>query len=107
MNLKRNDNVKIIAGKDKGKTGKIIQTFPAQDKVVVEGANMMVKNLRPQKSGEKGQKVEFAAPLHVSNVMLMCPKCGKIVRAAHKITKAADQKKTKKFRVCRKCQEVI
>lgn len=107
MNIKRNDNVKIIAGKDKGKTGKVIQTFPDREKVVVEGANMLVKNLRPRSRDEKGQKVTFSAPFHISNVMLICPKCNKPVRIAYKLIQSGGEKTSKKFRVCRKCKEVI
>lgn len=61
--------VQIIAGKDKGKTGKVIQALPAEEKVVVEGVNMRVRHMKPKQRGQKGQKVEFFAPVHISNVM--------------------------------------
>ena len=116
MKLKKNDNVKVLAGKDSGKTGKIIQVFPLKGKVVVEGVNMLVKNLKPRQKGEKGQKIEFAAPLNVSNVILICPKCQKPVRVAYTIVKPKQKtskadatalvaQKQKKFRVCKKCGE--
>lgn len=101
MKIKVNDKVKITAGKDSGKEGKIIQAFPSIEKVVVEGMNTMKKHLRPNKSGEKGQTIELSAPMHVSNVSLVCPKCGKTVRVGYKVE--GDKKK----RVCRKCQEFI
>jgi large subunit ribosomal protein L24 len=71
MKIKKNDNVVVIAGKDKGKTGKILKAFPAKDLVVVEGINMKKKHQRATKSNSKGQIIEKALPIHVSNVMLM------------------------------------
>ncbi len=93
MKLKTGDRVIVMAGKDKGKTGKITQTFPEMDKVVVEGVNQMTKYLRRQK-GAAGQKVSFAGPIHVSNVMLVDPKTSKptrvrIRREAGKMTRVA------------------
>lgn len=102
MNIKTGDNVKIITGKDKGKTGKVLQVFVARDRVSVEGRNLLIKHLRPSRSGEKGQRVEFPAPLHVSNVALICPKCGSVARIG--FNKPAGGKKT---RSCRKCKQVI
>lgn len=106
MKLKTNDNVMVIAGKEKGKTGKIIQVFHREEKVVVEGLNKLSKHLRSRKSGEKGQKIEFSAPLHVSNVRLVCGKCGKNVSVGYKVSAAQDGK-MKKYRVCRKCGEAV
>ena len=69
LRIKTGDHVKIIAGKDKGKTGKVTQTFPRLNRVVVEGVNVATRHLRTQKSGEKGQKIEFFMPIHASNVL--------------------------------------
>jgi len=63
MKIKKNDNVKIIAGKDKGKTGKVAQVFPQHNKVVVEGLNVRFKHMRPKRQNEKGQRIEYSAPL--------------------------------------------
>ncbi|MFA5778095.1 MAG: 50S ribosomal protein L24 [Candidatus Paceibacterota bacterium] len=68
MKLKKGDNVKIITGKDKGKSGKIVRALPKENKVIVEGLNMMKKHQRPRKSGEKGTMVNIAMPIHISNV---------------------------------------
>ena len=68
MKLKKGDNVKIITGKDKGKSGKIVRAMPQENKVIVEGLNMMKKHQRPRKSGEKGTMVNMAMPIHISNV---------------------------------------
>ncbi len=85
MKIKKGDNVIIIAGKDRGKDGKVIKSLPAESKVVVEGINMKKKNQRARKGGQKGQIVEFAAPIHVSNVMIKDPKTGKPTRVGMKM----------------------
>ncbi|MFA6106862.1 MAG: 50S ribosomal protein L24 [Patescibacteria group bacterium] len=106
MNIKKGDKVKILAGKDKGKTGKVLQVFPVRERASVEGVNLLIKHLRPRKQGETGQRIEFPAPLNVSNLMVVCPKCGKPARTGHKISVLPDGKKNK-FRICKKCQAVI
>jgi len=101
MKIKTNDNVKIVAGKDKGKEGKVIQVFAKEGKIVVEGMNIMKKHLRPKKHGEKGQVIELAAPFDASNAMLICEKCGKPTRVGYKVEEKS------KNRICKKCKEVI
>lgn len=106
MNIKKGDKVKIIKGKDKGKTGKVLQVFPSENRVSVEALNLLIKHLRPRKQGEKGQRVEFPAPMSAANMMIVCPKCGKSSRIAYKIVK--DEKgKNKKYRECKKCNQTI
>ena len=68
MKIKKGDNVKIITGKDKGKQGSVVRALVAEDKVIVEGLNMIKKHQRPRKSGEKGSIISVAMPIHVSNV---------------------------------------
>jgi large subunit ribosomal protein L24 len=92
MKIKTNDNVKVLSGKDAGKTGKVIQVFPKLEKAVVEGVNLMKKHLRVRKEGEKGQVLELAAPMHVSKLSLVCPHCGKSVRVGYKMD--GETKKT-------------
>jgi len=106
MYIKKNDKVKILAGKDKGKSGKVLQVMPSEGRISIEGLNLLIKHLRPQKQGEKGQRIEFPAFINASNVALVCSKCGKSTRIAHKVVKV-EGKKDKKFRVCKKCQEII
>ena len=101
MKIKTNDTVKVLSGKDKGKTGKVIQVFPVERKIVVENLNKIKKHLRSGKKGEKGQIIELASPLAVSKVMLVCTKCGKPTRVGYKLD--GDKKK----RVCGKCHEFI
>ncbi|MCX6792774.1 MAG: 50S ribosomal protein L24 [Candidatus Falkowbacteria bacterium] len=107
MNIKRNDNVLVLAGKDKGKSGKVLQVFADLNRASVEGVNLLIKHMRPRNKNEKGQRIEFAAPLNISNLALICPKCGKPTRIAHKVLISEDKKKHNKVRVCKKCQANI
>jgi len=102
MKIKENDQVIIISGKYRGKRGKVLVASPKEGKVLVEGINLRKKHQKPKRSGEKGQIVEKPAPIYVSNVKLICGKCGKPARVGYKIIEK------KKYRICKKCnQEVI
>jgi len=101
MKFKKGDNVLIIAGKDKSRTGKIIKAFPKESKILVEGINLKKKHVRPKREGEKGQIVEIPAVLDISNVKIICPKCGKATRIGYKIEKDI------KNRICKACKQVI
>lgn len=102
MKIKKNDTVKIMKGKDAGKTGKVVQVLPQDEKIVVEGLNILVKHMKSQRAKEKGQRLEFSAPLAIANAQIVCPKCNKVTRIGY--TTLNDGKKQ---RVCRKCKEVI
>lgn len=78
--IKTGDQVLVLSGKDKGKKGKVLQVFPRQQRVVVEGVNQMTKNVRARQERETGQRVQFNGPIHLSNVMLIDPKSGKPTR---------------------------
>ena len=97
MNIKRDDKVVVLSGKDKGKQGKVIKADPKAMKLIVEGVNVATKHQKPRKQGEEGGIFKIETPIYASKVQLVCPKCGKATRVAHKIT---DGKKT---RVCKKC----
>ncbi|KKS04819.1 MAG: 50S ribosomal protein L24 [Candidatus Nomurabacteria bacterium GW2011_GWC2_41_8] len=84
MKLKKGDNIIITTGKDKGKKGKIVRVLTEENKVIVEGLNMMKKHQRPKKSGEKGTMKNIEMPLHASNVMMLDPKTGKATRLGKK-----------------------
>ena len=99
MNVKKGDLVKIIAGKDKGKEGKILRSIPQTQRVVVEGANMMKKAMRPTQQNPQGGISTMEAPLHVSNVMLICPNCKEATRDSRK----REEGKKGYIRVCKKC----
>lgn len=84
MMIKKGDMVKVLAGKEKGKSGKVLEVFPKDARLSVEGLNIHVRFSRPKKQGEKGQRLELPAPLNVSKVMLVCPHCGKPTRSGSK-----------------------
>lgn len=104
MRIKSGDSVKVLRGKDRGKTGKVSQVLAARQLVVVDGVNQMTKHLRSGRKDEKGQRIEFFGPIQVSNVALLCPKCNKPTRVGYKLTKGEDGKVTKS-RLCKKCNE--
>ncbi len=105
MRIKKGDSVKMTKGKDRGKTGKVIQVFPELDKIVVEGMNVMSKHMKTRRTGEKGQKLEFSGPVNAANVLLICPKCAKPTRVGAKVL--VDGSSKRKVRACKKCKEVI
>ncbi|HPI67494.1 MAG TPA: 50S ribosomal protein L24 [bacterium] len=110
MKIKKGDQVKILAGKDRGKSGKILQIInhsTTSAKVIVEGLNLRFKHLRPKRGGEKGQRIMFPAPLDISKVQLVCPRCGKNTRIAYRLITDGELAKEKKQRLCKKCQSVI
>lgn len=97
MRIKKGDLVKKIAGKDKGKQGKVLRTVPSEGKIVVEQMNIVKKHRKARREGESGQRVEIAAPFDASNAMIVCPSCSKATRIAYKFVS------DKKVRVCKKC----
>ena len=97
MKIKKGDQVRILTGKDRGKSGKVLRTVKDSGKVVVEGLNIVKKHRRPKRGGEKGQRVEIPAPVSVSNIGLICNSCGKVTRVGYKVN---DKNK---IRVCKKC----
>ncbi len=101
MKIKKGDQVLVISGKDKGRKSKIIKVFPKEKKVIVEGINLRKKHIKPKKSGEKGQIVETPASLNVSNIKLICSKCGKPTRVGYKM------EGKRKYRICKKCKQEI
>jgi large subunit ribosomal protein L24 len=108
MKIKVNDKVQVLTGKDKGKTGKVLQILPEMQKVVVEGINTMYKHLKAKSKSEKGQRVQFNGPVLTSNLMTVCPKCNKPSRLGIRISEnTEDSNKKTKARFCKKCNEVI
>ncbi len=101
MKLKKGDNVIVVAGKEKGKSGKIARVLISQNKVVIEGLNLVKKHKRPRKSNEKGSIISVAMPINASNVMIVDPKSGKISRIGKK--KVGD----KMVRIARKSNQEI
>ncbi len=101
MHVKNGDTVVVVSGKDKGKTGKVLRTIPKENKVVVEGINMVTKHMKPQGPTNPGGIVKREGALNSSKVMYYCEKDKQGVRVGHKIEDG------KKVRVCRKCGDVL
>lgn len=98
--IRKDDTVEIIAGKDKGKRGSVVRVIREKDRVIVSGANLVKKAMKKRSQQDRGGIVEIEAPLHVSNVMIVCKKCGP-TKIGYKIDGE------KKIRVCRKCGEAL
>ena len=97
MNIKKDDKVVVLSGKDKGKEGKILTADPKAAKVIVEGVNVATKHQKARKQGEEGGIIKVETPIYANKVMVVCPKCGKPTRVAHKLDAG------KSVRVCKKC----
>ena len=102
MKIKKEDTVLVIVGKDKGKKGKVRRTMPKDNVVIIEGVNIVKRHMKPRSQARQAGIIEREAPVQVSNVMLVCPKCGKPVRIQSKLLDDG-----KRVRVCGKCDEVI
>jgi large subunit ribosomal protein L24 len=102
MKIRKNDTVIITAGKDRGKRGKVRRALPSEDRVIVEGLNMIKRHSRASRATRQAGIIELEAPIHVSNVMLLCDKCGKPTRVGFRLL--ADGKRV---RICNSCREVI
>ena len=98
LHVKRDDTVVILSGKDKGKKGKILETSPKEKKVIVEGANMVTKHVKPRRAGQPGGIIKAESALYASKVMLVCPSCGKPTRQGHKLLEDGTKQRT-----CKKC----
>ena len=97
VHVKTGDTVIVISGDDKGTKGEVITVSPAEGKVIVKGANIIHKHVKPRKQGETGGIVDAEGAIYASKVQIVCPKCGKATRIAHKLDNG------KKIRVCAKC----
>ena len=101
--VRKNDSVVIITGKDRGKRGRVLKILPAKNRVVVEGVNVIKRHTKPNPQKQiKCGVVEREAPLHASNVQIVCPECGKATRVGRKILGDG-----RKVRICRKCEGVV
>ncbi len=101
MKVKKGDTVLIIKGKDRNRVGKVIKALPKENRVVVEGLNLVKKHIKPRRQGEKGRIIEIPRPISVSNVKLICPTCQKPTKVGYKF------ENEEKYRYCKKCQAII
>ena len=97
MRVRKGDNVQILSGNDKGKTGEVLEVMPKDSKVVVKGVNVRKKHIKPRKQGEEGGIIPVECAIDSSKVNVVCPKCGKSTRVEYKI------EDDKKVRICKKC----
>ncbi len=97
MKIKKGDNVLVLAGNDKGKTGEVLEIIPSTQKVIVKGVNIRKKHVKPRKAGEEGGIIPSEFPIHSSKINVICPKCGKATRIGYII------ENNEKVRVCKKC----
>jgi len=102
MKIKKGDHVKIMSGKDRGKTGTVLTAYPIENKVIVEGLNIFKKRSRPRRQGETGQIVNVARPMPASKVMLVCASCKQPTRVGYR-----TEENGSKMRYCKKCKANI
>jgi len=101
--VRRNDNVVVLTGKDRGKRGRVLKVLPAKNRVVVEGVNFIKRHTKPNPGQNvTGGIVEREAPLHASNVQIVCPECGSPARVGRRVLEDG-----RKVRICRKCEGVV
>lgn len=101
MKIKKGDEVKIVLGKDKGKTGKVEKILPGDEKVLVTGINQYKRHMKARSQTQSSEIVTITVPLAVAKVRIVCPKCHTMTRVGYKI------EREKKVRICRKCEQVI
>ena len=102
LSVKKNDTVLVIAGREKGKKGRVLSVYPSKGRLLIEKINMIRKHMKPTRKYAQGGIIEKEAPLHISNIMLICPKCNKPTRISN--TQLQDGRKV---RMCKKCREVM
>ena len=100
--IRKNDTVVVVAGKDKGKKGKVVRIVPEKGMAIVENVNMLSKHLRPTRENPKGGKMTREGLINMSNLMMICPRCQKKTRVGHTVLQDKSRK-----RLCKKCQELI
>jgi len=102
LSVKKNDTVLVIAGREKGKKGRVLSVYPSKGKLLIEKINMIRKHMKPTRKYAQGGIIEKEAPLHISNIMLICPKCNKPTRISN-----THLQEGRRVRMCKKCREVM
>lgn len=98
MKIRKGDQVRVLAGKDRGKTGAVLKVFPKGERISVEGLNLYKKRVKPKRQGQKGETISVSRPFSVSRVMLVCVSCKRPTRAGYRV------EKNQKVRYCKKCK---
>jgi len=107
LHVHKGDTVLVLAGKDRGKEGKVLRTLPRENRVIVEGVNIVKKHVRAGRAGVQPGIIEKPMPLHVSNVMVKCTECGQPTRIAHERVAMGTDQKERTRRVCKHCGQPI
>jgi len=102
MHIKKGDTVVVLSGKEKGKKGKVLRVLPGKNRAIVEALNFVTRHERPSQQNPQGGMLQIEAPLHSSNLMVICAKCGKPTRVGRRILDDGS-----KARVCKKCSEIM
>ncbi|RMG01160.1 MAG: 50S ribosomal protein L24 [Nitrospirae bacterium] len=102
LGIKKDDQVVVISGKEKGKQGRVLSVLPKKQRLIIEKVNIIKRHMKPSRRYTQGGIIEKEGPIHISNVMLLCPRCNKPTRIGNQILEDG-----RKLRVCKKCKEVI
>ncbi len=107
MHVRRDDQVLVIAGEYRGKRGRVLKVFPERNRVIVEGVNFIHRHMRPSQALPQGGIIQKEAPIHASNVMVICPKCDTPTRTGSKVFGEEGKVSRRRARVCKNCGEII
>jgi large subunit ribosomal protein L24 len=107
MHVRKNDTIVVVAGNALGKQGKVLKVIPERNRVIVESVNIVKRHTRPSQKNPQGGVVQKEASINASNVMVVCPKCGKPTRLGHSHVVDATSNKKKSMRVCKQCNEMF
>lgn len=107
MHIKKDDQVVVLAGEFRGKKGRVLKVFPESERAIVEGMNLIKRHTRPNAKSPQGGIVEKEAPLHISNLKLICPKCNQPTRIKRTAINDSTRNKKLRVRVCKKCNEML
>jgi large subunit ribosomal protein L24 len=102
LHIKKNDSIVVISGKEKGKRGRVLSVSPSKESLIIEKINMIKRHMKPSRKHAQGGIIEKESSIHMSNVMMICPKCAKPTRIGNTSLQGG-----KKVRVCKKCREVM
>lgn len=107
MHIRKNDNVMVVSGNSRGKSGKVLKIFSDSQRVIVEGVNIMKRHTRPSQKNPQGGIIQKEASIHISNVMVICPKCNTASRTGAKQVTDVTSGKKNRMRLCRNCGEMF
>lgn len=107
MHVHKNDTVLVISGNFSGKQGKVLKVFPEKNRVIIENVNIIKRHSRPSQKNPQGGVVQKEAPIHASNILVVCPKCNEPTTLGHAYVTDATSDRRKKVRVCKSCKEMF